>query len=636
MSGEQPSAARYVVGIDLGTTNCALAYAPLADSGDGGDPGASGALSTFAVPQLVAAGELAPRPTLPSFLLLPTKHELSPEAMALPWRDAPGYVVGELARERGAELPQRLVSSSKSWLSHTGVDRNAAILPWRGAVDTDHDDGDNDDDDGGDGHSGQVSPVEAAARYLEHLRSAWDAAHPEAPLSEQEVFLTVPASFDAVARELTVSAARRAGLANLTLLEEPQAAFYAWLAQHSGQAGAGGGAGGGDDWREQLSPGDTVLVCDIGGGTSDFSLIEVTDGGGGVLALERVAVGEHILLGGDNMDLALAHLAMQRLGKKAKKLKPRQQRALVHDCRRAKEALLGKDAPESVPISILGAGSRLIGGTLRTSVEKSDIDGLVMNGFFPEVGADATPQSRRSVGLVELGLSYAQDAAVTRHLAAFLSRHGRTPSALLFNGGVMKSHLLQQRIADIVGGWHGGSVKVLSASDLDLAVAHGAAYYGLVRRGRGIRIRGGTGRTYYIGVESAMPAIPGFAPPIKALCVAPFGMEEGTAVDLPGEELGLIVGETAEFRFFASTQRKQDAAGAVCDPDDDDLVELDPVEATLEPFGDGDEAHSAGTAVPVTLRAQVTEIGTLELWCVARDRSHQWKLEYSVRDAESA
>ncbi|WP_428268302.1 Hsp70 family protein [Haliangium sp.] len=613
--GGRPDA-RYVVGIDLGTTNCAVAYAALSSGDSGaGDPGA---VQGFAIPQLIAPGELAARPTLPSFLLLPTAHELAPEALRLPWDDGADVAVGELARERGAELPQRLVSSAKSWLSHTGVDRNAAILPWRGAVSA-SDPGDDD----GDGR--QVSPVEASARYLSHIRAAWDAAHPEAALAEQEVFLTVPASFDAVARELTVQAARRAGLDQVTLLEEPQAAFYAWLAHHSD---------GERDWRKLLAPGDTVLVCDIGGGTTDFSLIAASDDGTGTLRLERVAVGDHILLGGDNIDLALAHLATQRLGGKAKKLKPRQQRALVHACRAAKETLLGPDAPERVPISILGAGSRLIGGTLRTEVLAEDIDRLVMDGFFPQVEAAARPQTRRSVGLVELGLAYAQDAAVTRHLAAFLAHHDRAPSALLFNGGVMKSARLQGRVSEIVTGWFGGAVKGLSAADLDLAVAHGAAYYGLVRRGRGIRIHGGTARAYYIGVESAMPAIPGFAPPIRALCVAPFGMEEGSQVDVPGEELGLVVGETAEFRFFASSQRKDDPAGAVCDPDEDELSELDPVEATLAPWTEGEREHQAGEAVPVTLRAHVTEIGTLELWCVARDRAHQWKLEYSVRDAE--
>jgi hypothetical protein len=601
--------ARYVVGIDLGTTNCAVAYVDTA-ADDSAIEGS--AIVHFDIAQAVAPGEVEARPTLPSFLLLPTAHEVAPAAMGLPWDAEPGFAVGVLARDRGAELPQRLVSSAKSWLSHTGVDRNAPILPWRPAESSASKDTD---------HGERVSPVAASARYLAHIAQAWNHAHPDAPLSEQDILLTVPASFDAVARELTVVAARQAGLEHITLLEEPQAAFYSWLAR-SQAAGA--------DWREQVGAGDVVLVFDIGGGTTDFSLIAVTDDGAGNLTLERVAVGDHILLGGDNMDLALAHTVIQRLGDKGKKLKPMQQRALVHACRRAKETLLDAGAPESVPVAILGAGSKLIGGTIRTEVLRADVEALMLDGFFPAVGPDARPQSRRAVGLRELGLPYAHDPGVTRHLAAFLARHGRTPTAVLYNGGVMKGSLLRERVARIAGSWVGSEgLGVLSADDtyLDLAVAHGAAYYGLVRRGTGIRIRGGTARAYYIGVESAMPAIPGFAPPIKGLCVAPFGMEEGSSVELPDEELGLVVGEIAEFRFFASSARKDDVAGEVCDPDD--LVELDPVETLLSA-----DQGEAGEVVPVSLRAHVTEVGTLELWCVARDGDRRWKLEYSVREAK--
>lgn len=623
--------ARYVVGIDLGTTNCALSFA------EPSSVDASVEIQRFDVTQVIAPGVVEAQSTLPSFLLLPTEHEVKPTAMALPWNDAPTAVVGVMARERGAELPQRLVSSAKSWLSHTGVDRKASILPWIGTQN---------EDDKPKAGGVRLSPVEVSARYLSHLRDAWDAAHPDAPLSAQDIVLTVPASFDAVARELTVTAARQAGLEHLTLLEEPQAAFYSWLARYEHGAGDGG-AGDGDasDWRDQIRPGDVVLVCDIGGGTTDFSLIEVTDDGAGNLQLERVAVGEHILLGGDNMDLALAHVVMQGLGKKAKKLKAMQKRALVHMCRRAKETLLTEDAPESVPIALLGTGSRLIGGTIRTQVRAEQVHALMKDGFFPSVPADARPQARRAVGLRELGLPYAHDPGVTRHLAAFLARNGRIPTAVLYNGGVMKGTLLRERVADIIGEWFSGNKpRVLTSGSayLDLAVAHGAAYYGLVRQGKGIRIRGGLARAYYIGVESSMPAIPGFAPPIKCLCVAPFGMEEGASVDLPDEELGLIVGESAEFRFFAASGFRDDTAGTVRDPDDDaadpddedddtgGLVELDPVETMLSV----DETRQAGDIVPVTLQAKITEVGTLELWCVARDGSAQWKLEYSVRESE--
>ena len=594
----------YVVGIDLGTTNCAVAYV---------DPEAEdGAIEMLSIPQVVAAGEVEERPGLPSFLLMPREHEVSAGAMALPWNEEPGYTVGAMARDRGAELPHRLVSSAKSWLSHSGVDRRAPILPWRGTQ------AEEDDDD-----DGRLSPVAASARYLQHVREAWRTKiGDDHPLEDQEIFVTVPASFDAVARELTVQAAHEAGLGKVTLLEEPQAAFYSWLAKL------------GDDWRDSLGPGDVALVCDIGGGTTDFSLIEATDDGEGNLTLERIAVGDHILLGGDNMDLALAHRVAQRLSDDGKKLKSTQQRALVHACRRAKEQLLAADAPESVPISLLGSGSKLIGGTIRTELSREDVETLLIDGFFPEVGADAVPQKRRAVGLRELGLPYASDPGITRHLAEFLAKHDRRPTAILWNGGVMKGETLRKRVGNVLACWResGKPLPSLAGTDMDLAVAHGAAYYGMVRRGRGIRIRGGTARAYYIGVETAAPAIPGFEPPMVGLCVAPFGMEEGTSVELPEEELGLVIGETAVFRFFASSSRSDDTPGQVVEIDEaeGDILELAPVETELEPV----EQHGAGDVVPVTLSSDVTEVGTLELWCVARDGSGRWKLEYSVRDTE--
>jgi molecular chaperone DnaK (HSP70) len=596
---------RFIVGIDLGTTNSALASAADPDDGSEGAP----AILSWPIQQVVGPGEIDARPTLPSFLLLPTPLEVAPEAMALPWSGSPGWVVGEMARERGAELPLRLVSSAKSWLSHGGVDRSAPILPWLGS--------DPADDPAEEGE--RVSPLEASARYLAHIRAAWDAAHPDAPLAEQDVLLTVPASFDAIARELTVTAARQAGVERLTLLEEPQAAFYSFLARA------------GDAWRKRLHPGDVVVVIDVGGGTCDFSLIAVGDQGGD-LVLERVAVGDHILLGGDNMDLTLAHAVGQRLAEGGKKLSSAQFRALVHACRRGKEVLLGADPPEAVPITLLGGGSRLIGGTIKTELRRADVGELLVEGFAPRVAAGDAPRTQRALGLRELGLPYAADPAITRHLASFLARHGRRPTAILFNGGVMKGALLARRIAEVVASWYdGGPLPVLEGTDMDLAVAHGAAYFGLVRRGRGIRIRGGTARSYYIGVESAAPAVPGFAPPVKALCVAPFGMEEGTRVEVPGRELGLLVGEPTTFRFFASSGRKQDRPGQIVDPDEAELVEIAPVEANLP----AEPAESAGQVVPVALEAHVTDIGTLELWSsAARGGTGRWKLEYSLRDSE--
>ena len=583
-----------ILGIDLGTTNSALAVAEDERT-----------VRTLPIAQVVGPGEVAERPTLPSFLLLPSELEVPAAQLALPWSGPMRYAVGDFARERGAELPHRLVSSAKSWLSSSAIDRTSQVLPFRGAqreLDPEMAGGE------------RVSPVNASARYLAHLRAAWDDANPDEPAAEQEVLVTVPASFDPVARELTVVAAREAGFDRVTLLEEPQAAFYAYLAAR------------GDAWRKDLAPGNVVLVCDVGGGTTDFSLIEITSDGG-TLALERVAVGDHILLGGDNMDLALAALVGRDLGRTLDAL---QQRALVHACRRAKEQLLGVNAPDAVPIAILGRGSKLIGGTIKAEVTRAQAERMLIDGFFPRVEADARAERRRAGGLREMGLPYAHDPAITRHLAELLTRFGRMPTHVLFNGGVMKAPALQARILECLRAWAGRDVGVLAGADLDHAVALGAAHYGQVRRGHGVRIRGGTARAYYIGIESAMPAIPGFAPPVKALCVAPQGLEEGSTVALPDDELGLVVGEMSEFRFFAAATRKADTAGTLLDADEDGLVELDPVEKLVE--ADGERA--AGQLVPVRLEAHVTEVGTLELWCVARDGQGRWKLEYSVRERD--
>ncbi|MBL9014440.1 MAG: Hsp70 family protein [Myxococcales bacterium] len=585
-----------VLGIDLGTTNSALAVADDAPA------------RPVDITQVVGPGEIAARPTLPSFLLLPPELEVPAAQLLLPWSGPLRYSVGTFARERGAELPHRLVSSAKSWLCNPSIDRTAQVLPFRGAqreLEAEMEGGE------------RVSPVNASARYLAHLRAAWDDANEDFPADEQEVLVTVPASFDPVARELTVVAAREAGFEKITLLEEPQAAFYAYLAAR------------GDAWRKDLAPGDVVLVCDVGGGTTDFSLIEVAQQDGS-LALERIAVGDHILLGGDNMDLALAAIAQKQITDAGKTLDAMQQRALVHAARRAKEQLLGDKPPKSVPISVLGRGSKLIGGTMKAEVTREQAEAMLVDGFFPIVDGDARAQKRRAAGLREMGLPYAHDPAITRHLAEFISRFGKKPTAVLFNGGVMKATKLQQRIVELLRTWCGKDVKVLAGADLDLAVALGAAHYGQVRKGKGVRIRGGTARAYYIGIESAMPAIPGFAPPVKALCVAPQGLEEGSTVELPDDELGLVVGETSNFRFFAAATRKDDTAGVLIDADAPGLAELDPVEKTVEADGE----RRAGDLVPVRLEAHVTEVGTLELWCVARDGQGRWKLEYSVRERE--
>ena len=598
---------RYVVGIDLGTTNCALAFADTREaSADTPAP-----IKTLNLPQVVGLNDVGERTVLPSFLYLPAAKEFPTGATDLPWKTAPGRVVGSFAREHGAKVPGRLVSSAKSWLSNEGVDRRAAILPWTAADDVE-----------------RLSPVAASSAYLTHLRDAWNhqvAGKTAADrLEQQEVFLTVPASFDAVARELTVEAARAAGLENVTLLEEPQAAFYAWLARQ------------GDAWRKKVKVGDILLVCDVGGGTTDFTLIAVSEQNG-ELELTRQAVGEHILLGGDNMDLALAHALAANLPGGMEGLDAAQRVALGHACRNAKEALFADPKKTSAPVSVLGRGSKVIGGSVKTELTRATLTTVLLDGFIPRCDPTDQPARGRRVGLTEIGLPYAADPAVTRHLARFLGRQAGSlhtggasirPSAVLFNGGVFKAGELRGRVVEVLSTWAGEAVPELETADLDLAVALGAAYYGQVRRGKGVRIRGGAPRSYYIGIESSAPAVPGVAPPIKALCVVPMGMEEGTETDVPGPEFGLLVGEPAEFRFLGSTTRRDDPVGLVLDRwGADELQELTPVETALK----ADDGKPDET-VPVRLHSKLNEVGTLELWCNSTRDSRRWKLEYNVRE----
>ena len=483
----------------------------------------------------------------------------------------------------------------------------------------------------------KLSPVDASARYLEYLRSAWDThvggQAPALPLAEQDVFLTIPASFDEEARELTLRAAEQAGLPQVTLLEEPQAAFYAWLDSQ------------GDRWRKHVKVGDLILVCDVGGGTTDFSLIAVSETHG-ELILKRVAVGDHILLGGDNMDLALARLLQQRLEDEGHRVDTWQLHGLWHQCRRAKETFFTEAKRQKQPITLLGKGTKLVGGTIKTELRREDLDRVVVEGFFPKVTSQAMPSRHRRIGFQELGLPYAADPAITRHLARFLLqqtqnsseadtvRRGRSglacPTHVLFNGGVMKAAVLRDRLSALLTDWLREEgfdpVQVLETPDPDQAVARGAVYYGKARRGQGVRIRSGASRTYYIGIESAMPAVPGMEAPLKALCVVPFGMEEGTEAKLPDREFGLVVGQPAEFRLLSSTVRKQDPIGSLVEEWGDEIQELSPLEVTLSLAGQED------TVSAVRLESRVTEVGTLELWCVSRDGQQRWKLQFNLRE----
>ncbi|OBU46588.1 molecular chaperone DnaK [Photobacterium damselae] len=604
---------RYSIGIDLGTTHCVLSYVDLNDE--------DAAVTVMPIPQLTNPGNVEERSQLPSFMYQAHESELAPGDTALPWNAQPKAIVGAMARTLGSKTPIRLISSAKSWLCHGGVNRRDAFLPLNSPDEV-----------------AKVSPVEATQNYLEHLADAWNNAHPETPLFDQDVTITVPASFDPAARDLTAEAARNVGFKHLTLLEEPQAAVYSWIKNND------------ETWRDQVTVGDIVLVVDIGGGTTDLSLVAVTEDDGN-LTLNRVAVGDHILLGGDNMDLALAYRLKMKLAQEGKQLQPWQVQAITHACRDAKEDLLNDSELKSVPIVVPSRGSKLLGGTLQTELTQEEVQQTLVEGFFPQTAVEEMPVQTARGALTQMGLPYAQDAAVSRHVASFLSRQSQAveelfekyeqvhdgfirPTAILFNGGVLKSSLLADRLMSIINSWltTAGSeeAKRLQGLDLDLAVASGASYYGSVRRGKGVRIRGGIASSYYVGIESAMPAIPGMEPPLEALCVAPFGMEEGSEVNVPSQEFGLIIGQPVHFKFFGSTVRREDTAGTHLDWwEPEEMEELPEIQVTL-PVTEG---RSAGEVVPVKLASRVTELGTLCLEAISTENGQKWQVEFDVRES---
>lgn len=610
---DQRSDRHFSVGIDLGTTHCVLSYADITDIDDD-----EFTLHVMPIPQLSAPGMVEDSDQLPSFLYQAHADEMADNMAVLPWTAKPEHLVGEIARNLGSKTPIRLVSSAKSWLCHAGVDCKSPILPVDSPEEITH-----------------ISPFAATTAFLQHLCDAWKYAHPNAPLADQSLVITVPASFDPAARELTVEAARSVGLSQAILLEEPQAALYSWIEKSQGK------------WRQQAKCGDIILVIDIGGGTTDLSLIAVTEQGGN-LELTRVAVGDHILLGGDNMDLALAYTVKAKLEKDGKRLESWQLQALTHACREAKEKIFTQADVDSMPIVVANRSSSLIGGNLRTELTRDEVNNVLVEGFFPQVDVSDRPVSRTRTGLRTTGLPYAQDAGITRHLAAFLAKQqGATedlkdinlpdhatflhPTAVLFNGGVLKADPLSERLMRVLNSWLGAEqapeARLLVGADLDLAVARGASYYGFVRKGKGVRIKGGTAAAYYVGVESAMPAVPGRPPELEALCIAPFGMEEGTQQELPADKFGLVIGEPVRFRFFASTTRREDKVGVRLDHwTDDEISELDEIEITLP-----EEGFRAGEVVPVHLCAAVTEVGTLELQAVSEKNNSRWKIELDVR-----
>jgi molecular chaperone DnaK (HSP70) len=604
---------KYSIGIDLGTTNCVLAFAEVTAE--------QPTIELLKIPQITAPNQTETPPQLPSFLYVPSDQESESGAFAIPGLPAYPTVNGTYARQISAEKPERSIAASKSWLCHSGVDRHAPLLPWGSSEEV-----------------MKLSPVVASTLLLRQLVDSWQAQFPDAPLVDQLVTLTVPASFDMAARELTREAALAAGLPDdFILLEEPQAAVYHWLEKT------------GDRWRRTVREGDCLLVCDIGGGTTDFTLVRVEQEQG-ELILRRLAVGDHLLVGGDNMDLALAHFVAAKFADKGTKLNAWQSISLWHACRRAKESLLAVDGKEQETVSVLGRGSKLIGGTVSVEISRQEVQALLIEGFLPICSPDAVPQRQPQSGFQELGLPFEADTAITRHLAAFLAANPVAADAqlqLLLNGGVFKSPALQQRLCEVVGALRGngsegpatkdppsGTATILGTpDDLDYAVARGAAYYGWTKRYGGVRIRGGTARSYYVGVESAGLAIPGLPRPLQAVCVVPFGMEEGSELDVPGREIGLVVGREAKFRFFAAANRKQDIVGTTLrDWDEDELLETAPMELSL----DAAEAPEEGF-VPVRFHSRISELGVFELWCKSTRDAQQWKLEFNVReDAEAS
>lgn len=599
---DQQEQARYIVGIDLGTTNSAVSFVNTLQK--------PFRVEDFPVLQLIAPDETAFLPLLPSFHYEAAASEFRSGSLNMPWDSVEKRTVcGSFARDHGSQVSARLVASAKSWLSHSGVDRTAALLPWHGAVDVE-----------------KISPVQATSRYLSHIRQSWNYSHPDAPLELQDVIITVPASFDEIARELTVAAASEAGIPRVVLLEEPQAAFYAWINQHS------------KNWQNQVSPGQKILICDIGGGTTDFTLIQVrSEQDSGKVQFHRIAVGDHLILGGDNLDLALAYyVESELLG--GKKLVPRQFGSLLRNCQRAKESFLGENPPEKMSITIQSSGSSLIGGSIQTEINLDKVEKILIEGFFPFVDLTEKPSSRQS-GFQEFGLPYASDPAVTRHLAAFLTAHRHSqaqfskesqadparPDIVLFNGGVLASSAIRQRIIEVIKKWFSTEEKpwepvLFENNHPELAVSRGASYFGMVRRGLGVRITAGLARSYYIGVQSGEET--------RALCLAPAGLQEGQNVDLSNRTFDLLIRQPVEFPLFVSSFRTTDKPGDLIIIDPLEMYALPPISTVLR-SGKKMEADT----VKVMLHTRLTEIGTLDLWCTEVSGNRSWKLQFDVRSA---
>ncbi|EJC6830608.1 molecular chaperone DnaK [Vibrio parahaemolyticus] len=607
---------RFLVGIDLGTTNTVVAYCEITDNLEQSE------VSLFDIDQLIGPGEVVRKPLLPSFRYHPAVGQISPSDLTLPWDNEPvagdinNVIVGEWARELGAKVEGRQVSSAKSWLSHQAVDRNSDILPWAGAQDVD-----------------KVSPVIASASYLNHIRQAWNYRHPSNKLEDQDVVVTVPASFDETARKLTLEAAELAGLKKIVLLEEPQAVCYDWYARHQQTA------------ADELKDLPLILVCDVGGGTTDLSLIEAKFTNSD-LALDRIGVGEHLMLGGDNLDLALAHLAESRFSQN-KKLTAASLTKLIQQTRKAKENLLSTSAPDEVKITMLGSGSKLLGGTKSIALSKQEVHQIALDGFFPLSDFSEVPDKRRSA-VVEFGLPYVADPAVSKHVAEFLTQHQQVsraalgieddkqnalPVGLLLNGGVFNSDLVTERVTTLLSDWRGAPVTVLDNPHPDWSVALGAVAFGKARRGAQLKIGGGAARSYFLHLQEKNKMG-------KALCLLAKGTEEGHEIRLSGRRFSLTLGEPVRFNLLTSTHdtltnNTAIQNGVMVDVDPDLFAPLPPYITTLE--GEGAELQAnQKERVEVQLACQLTEVGTLKMECVsAEDDSKRWELEFEVRNKQT-
>lgn len=615
--GSQDTPYKFIVGIDLGTTNSAIAYVDLTR-----DDSKNRRIEFLNVPQLRAPGELDTLPLLPSFLYIPGPYDLPKGSVALPWDKNRNYAVGEIAREQGALVPGRLVSSAKSWLCHGGVDRTSDILPWVKDMDVE-----------------KVSPVEASARYLQHMREAWNeiiAKYREGyTLEEQMVIITVPASFDEVARELTVKAAQKAGLNRIKLMEEPLAAFYAWLYTNK------------DTWQEKMRLGQLVLVCDVGGGTTDFTIIALVKGENG-LRFNRLSVGDHIMLGGDNIDLTIARHTEIKLFGKTGQLDTKRWHQLTNQCRKAKEQLLSDDnVKKEVDITLMGSGGKLIADTLKITITNKQIEDLILDGFFPFVPLEYTQKNSGRKGLSEWGLPYAQDTKVTSHLATFWQKSapllkqetGREhpyPDFLLFNGGSLTPAILRNRIQDVVQKWHqdkaenGWIPEELKNPNPELAVAIGAVNYGIARLFDGIRVGAGTPRSYYVEVAAGEADNKQDSKLRKSICLVPRSSEEGFETKLEKPSFKVLTNQPVSFHVFSSSTRLGDNIGDIADIPEDEITILPPIHTILR-YGKKGEAKP----LPVFLSVRLTEIGTLELWCNSQESTHNWQLQFDVRLGES-